>query len=403
VLLALAGALAVGLSACAGGGNANISAAEDALEAGNYQQALASVNQALAADSANAQAYMLRARIYKQQAQDTTLAPERRADLVERSVQAQEQALQFDPGVEPQTTLMRLETYSQQFNRAVELFNRANESQSSEAFIDAAAVFDAAAAAEPDSATAYLYQGYSLLNAGNRDEAVDPLQSYIQTADSANADAYAFLGQIYLTQDENERAVEVLEEGAQRHPGSSEVQSLLLNAYNAAGMTERAMAAYEEQVQENPSDPTYRYNYGSMLLNAGRYDAAIEQLRRATELDPDNPNAYFNLGAAFVNQAVDANDRLRALGDSMRENSDQMSQAQRQELEARRSDLAEERADLFREAIDPLERARELAEEDAPIYSQICVALLQAYAQTEQMEKVAEVEECAGYNEESGR
>ena len=58
--------------------------------------------------------------------------------------------------------------------------------------------------------------------------------------------------------------------------------------------------------------------------------------------------------------------------------------------------LAEVRTELFAKAIAPLEKAKQLGEDESRDVQAICRVLYQSYAQTNQMDKVASVEECAG-------
>jgi tetratricopeptide (TPR) repeat protein len=226
------------------------------------------------------------------------------------------------------------------------------------------------------------------------------MQNYVEEADSVGADQYTLLGQLFLTNDRAEDAIPVLEQGADDHPDNSDIQSLLLNAYNAAGQTEQAIAAYREQVQNNPNNALYLYNLGSLLLNEERYDEAIQYLGRAVEQDPSNANAQYNYGAAHVNKAVAVNDEIAALEDSLRSNEQEMADAEAQQLNSQIESLAEERTELFQDAIPPLERALELTESSSPNRQGICRALFSAYVQTEQQDEAEEIQECAGLSDQ---
>jgi tetratricopeptide (TPR) repeat protein len=393
VLTCVCAALFALASACSGG-NPNISAAEDALEAGNYDQALASVEEALAQDSANAEAYLLKANILTQRASDTTDPDQHVAD-VEAAIAAQEQAIQYDPGVRGDVEGRRLLLYQREFNAGVEAFNQASETQAPEDFRQAAAYFESAALANPDATDAYLNQGYALIKGDETDAALPPLESYRARADSIGANVYALLGELYLTQGENEEAVEAVEAGLDEYPDDEDLKTVSLAAYEEAGMTERVLSVYAERVKQDPDNATYRYNYGSMLLSAERYDAAAEQLEAAVELDPDNARAQYNLGAAYVNKAIEVDEQARALEDSLASNRDDLSSSQQEAMTQEVADLRAQRQDLFARAVEPLERAEELTT-DPQSRQRICSALFQSYMQIEEVEKAEQVEECAG-------
>ena len=389
-------------SGCAGG-NPFIGQAQDQLEQGNYDDALARTDSALAQPTVEpaqrAEIQMLRAQIYEQYANDSLAidGPQQHAELIAQAIEAQDQALEADPSMRSDIQNRRSLTYIQEMQQGASAFNRARSQQNQAAFEAAAAYFDAASVVAPDSSAAHLNEAYALINAGDQAGAIPPLEQYTETEDSIGADQYTLLGQLYLTNDRIEEAIPVLEEGAEMYPENSDIQSLLLNAYNSAGMQERAIEAYRAQVERNPDNATYRYNLGSLLLNLERYEEALEQLRQAVELDPQNANTQYNLGAAYLNKAVDVNERISVLEDSLRNNQESLSETEAEQINQQAQELAQERRELFEQSIPPMERARQLAQaanSDQNV-QRICAALQTAYVQTEQMEKAQEMQECS--------
>lgn len=387
------GLLLVALAGCSAG-NPHVSDAEDALEEQNYERALSSVETALEEDSANVDAYMLKAQILRQMA-DSTMSPEEYKDLYSRATEAEERAIEFDEGRRGDVQTQRQLAYIQEYQRGADAFNRAQQSGDREDFLRAAAFFGAAGAVEPDSAGPYLNEAYSRLNAEQREEVIPILERYVELADTVQENAYTILGQLYLTNDRAEDAIGLLEEATDEYPDNEELQSLRLNAYNQAGALDRAMEAYREQIEQNPNNATYRYNYGSLLLNADRHDEAIEHLEEAVELEPSNVKAQYNLGAAYINKAVAFDDSLASIEDQVREEEREFTEEEEQNIR----ELAQQRQNAFQDAIPPLERARQLSDEGDDFRQDACTALFQAYVQTEQEDKAAEVEECAGYEE----
>lgn len=376
-------------------GNPNVSAAEDALEQSNYQEALSSIETALEEDSANVEAYQLKAQILRQMA-DSTMPPSEYKKLYERAREAEEKAIKFDPSVRSDIETQRRLAYVQQFQRGADNFNRAQQQGGdSTSFAKAAAFFGAAGAIFPDSASAHLNEAYSRLRMNQRQEAIPVLERYVETADTVRENAYNLLARLYLTNNRTEDAISLLEKGTDQYPENSELQSLLLKAYNQSGNTDKAMAAYRKQIKENPKEPTYRYNYGSLLLQAERYDEAIKQLEKAVELDPQNVKAQYNLGAAYMNKALAIDDSIAAIEDTLRSGDQQLSQEQKQRVQK----LVNQRQKLFKASIPPLERARQLSGEGDNFRQDACTALFTAYVQTEQQDKAAKVEKCAGYEE----
>jgi len=403
VFALLVGGIALALVSGCAGGNPYIGEAESNLENQNFDGALAYVDSALAQPSLTPQEraniFLLQARVYRTQA-DSSDDAQRHAELVQNAVVSQDSAIALNPGVRSTVQSDRQLQYIQEMQSGAQQFRNAQQNQDQQSYQNAAAYFQAAHTIFPDSASAYLNEAYALINGGDQSAAIAPLESFVERADSVGADQYTLLGQLYLTNDRAEDAIPVLEDGADEYPDNSDIQSLLLNAYNAAGQTEQAIAAYQSQVQNNPNNALYLYNLGSLLLNEERYDEAMQYLERAVQQDPSNANAQYNYGAAHVNKAVAVNDEIAALEDSLRANEQDLSDAEAQQLNSEVETLADERSELFQDAIPPLERALELTESSSPNRQGICRALFSAYVQTEQEEQAREIQECAGLSGE---
>lgn len=403
VFALLVGGLALAIVSGCAGGNPYVGEAESNLENQNFDEALAYVDSALTqpelTPEQRANIYMLQARVLSTQA-DSIDDAQQHATLVQRAVTAQDSAIALNPGLRSDVQNRRQLDYVQEMQSGAQYFRDGQQNQDQAAYGNAAAYFQAARTIFPDSASAYLNEAYSLINAGQQEAAIEPMEGYVQRSDSVGTDQYTLLGQLFLTNNRAEDAIPVLEQGGDRYPNNSDIQSLLLNAYNAAGQTEQAIQAYQDQVENNPNNALYLYNLGSLLLNEDRYDEAIEYLQRAVEAEPSNANAQYNYGAAHVNKAVAINDSIATLEDSLRTNEEDLSESQAQEMESTIQDLAEQRQQLFQDAIPPLERARQLAGADSQNRRGICRALFSAYVQTEQQDKAEEVQECAGFSDQ---
>ncbi len=403
VFALLVGGLALAIVSGCAGGNPYVGEAESNLENQNFGEALAYVDSALAQPNLTpeqrAEIYMLQARVYKTQA-DSIDDAEQHTMLVQNAVMAQDSAIALSPSVRSEVQNRRQLDYIQEMQSGAQRFRDGQQSQDQSAYRSSAAYFQAARTIFPDSVSAYLNEAYALINAGEQETAIEPMQGYVTRSDSVGTDQYMLLGQLYLTNNRAEDAIPVLEEGGNRYPNNSDIQSLLLNAYNAAGQTEQAIQAYRDQVENSPNNDLYLYNLGSLLLNEDRYDEAMQYLGRAVEADPSNVNAQYNYGAAHVNKAVAINDSIATMEDSLRTNEDELSEAQIQEMESTIQELAEQRQQLFEDAISPLERARQLAGSDSQNRRGICRALFSAYVQTGQQQKAEQVQECAGYSDQ---
>jgi len=190
------------------------------MEQQNYDRALANIDSALAQDSANVEAYMMRAQILREQA-DSTMDPDEYKDLYRRAREAEEAAVKFNPGSRSDVQSQRRLTYAQQSQRGAKAFQRARRTSDSLAYRQAAAHFGAAAATEPDSASVILNEAFARLNmsqskqAGDMTASIPILQRYIETADEPQKNAYDILSALYLQNGQNEEAIDLLETARQ--------------------------------------------------------------------------------------------------------------------------------------------------------------------------------------------
>jgi tetratricopeptide (TPR) repeat protein len=273
--------------------------------------------------------------------------------------------------------------YAEWMRKGINAFNRAREDSDVREYQHAAEYFKKAQRSMPESTDAILNEAYARLNAGEHDEAVEPLESYVARTNEVNESTYTILGQLYLTKDRIQDAVSMLQEATETYPENEELQSLLLNAFNALGDDERAIEAYEKQIERSPNNAQFRYNYGSLLLTADRFDEAIDELKVASELDDKNVRAFYNLGAAYINRAAAIDDKIKVFEGEVREADGESSDDEHQMLDV----LASERDKQFHLAIHPLERAYQLTEPGDEYRDDIRRALFQSYVNTDQIEK----------------
>lgn len=381
------------LMAAACGGDPNLEGAKLDLRNKDYARALENVEAALQTNPQNAEAYYVKGQVLQEQASETQDA-EQHTKMVQDMAEAYQRAIELDPALtEDVNNRLRL-AYFNEFQRGGQAFNRGQED--SAGYAEAASYFRNATLLQPDSADAYINYGYSLINAGRSEEAIQPLHTATEKG-SVNEDVYILLSDLYIRANRSAEAVTLLEKAQAEYPENDEIRSQLLNAYVASGQEDRALDQYRQAVESDPNSKLFRYNYGSLLLQSERYDEAIEQLEAAIAIDPNYASAHYNLGAAYVNKAVDANDRIGELDDELRQQRATLTAAQVQQRESEMDALVAQRRQNFEAAVAPLERARDLMEAEGGEVMPVCQALFQAYVQTGQQAKAETVSACAGY------
>ncbi len=390
-------ALLLSISTLAQSALAQIRRAERALRNQELEEAMAHINTALEEDAENDKAYEVRARIH--QAQALAMGPEQYIGHVTAMTSDFLRAMELNPKTADAITNQLQIFWIGEFNKGIAEFNNAQGADLAEEQLQAhyhlsALHFEASAVVFPDSADSYVNWAYALLRASDDVGAIRPLTLALEYG-SPDLEIYSFLGRIYLTNERAEEAVPVLEEGVAAFPEDAALQDLLLNAYAVTGQIERALNAYQSAVQNAPNNKVYRYNYGSLLLQAERFDEAIAHLTEAITIDPDYVDAHYNLGAAFINKANSIQVQINAAGDSLRAHKDAMSAEEQAAETTKIDDLVAQRLALYEQSIPPLEAAKRLGEVTDRDLQEICVALYQAYGQTNQLDKLESVSACA--------
>lgn len=209
----------VALSGCSAG-NPNMSAAESAMEQENYDRALANVDSAIARDSANAEAYAMKARILRQMA-DSTTPPGEYKQRYREAREAEQQAIEFDPGQRSTINSQRELAFIEEYQKGADAFNEARKSRSKDDFMRAAAFFGAASAIRPDSTGPILNEAFARLQAARLEggdqgtqemaEVIPILETYIEKEDQPSKDAYTILAQLYRQNKQPEKAIDLTE------------------------------------------------------------------------------------------------------------------------------------------------------------------------------------------------
>jgi tetratricopeptide (TPR) repeat protein len=188
------------------------------MEQGSYDRALANVDSAITKDSANAEAYMMKARILRQMA-DSTTPPSEYRSLFERARDAEQMAIKFDPGRRSTVQNQRKLSYLEEYQKGAKAFNKARRSGEKQDYMRAAAFFGAAGALRPDSTGPILNEAYARLNAAQvgqgensaeeMNKVIPILERYLEKEDEPSKNAYSILTQLYRQNNQPEKAIEL--------------------------------------------------------------------------------------------------------------------------------------------------------------------------------------------------
>jgi len=111
--------------------------------------------------------------------------------------------------------------------------------------------------------------------------------------------------QLYID-DQDEKAVEVLEEAIKLDPDLAEAYFRLGLAYVAVGKDQEAEDAYKKAVEKykkyleaNSKDAEAYYNMGQAYAGLHLYSEAVREYRQATHLKDDDADMFYDLGTAL--------------------------------------------------------------------------------------------------------
>jgi len=118
--------------------------------------------------------------------------------------------------------------------------------------------------------------------------------------DANLAEAHAFLGRIYLTKKQHEKAIVEGERALALGPNSDFIHAALAFTLRYSGRPEEAIALYKKAIRLNPIPPVwYLWGLGFSYFMLGQYEEAIAELRKALHRAPDSQFSHIVLAATY--------------------------------------------------------------------------------------------------------
>jgi adenylate cyclase len=127
-------------------------------------------------------------------------------------------------------------------------------------------------------------------------------EGYVQKAlvlDDSSGAAHAFLGRIYLSKRQYEKAIAEGERALALDPNSDFVQAALAYSLYFAGRSEEANAMYQKAIRLNPFPVWYSQMLASSYAELGRYEEAIKEYKKAVHRAPDSTMPHWGLAATY--------------------------------------------------------------------------------------------------------
>lgn len=219
------------------------------------------------------------------------------------------------------------------------------------------------------------------------DKAVNYFQELIKLK-YGQGKTYSYLANIYKTQKNDAKALEMVKEGRAAYPNDKGLIIEELNNYLAQGKFQEAINNLNLAIKDDPNNHILHFSLGTLYDNLANPDKSKTQptdavyadymtkseasYKKSLEIKADYFDATYNLGALYFNQAVKINDKSNNIKD------DKLYQ-----IEVKKAD------EKFSVCLPYLEKALELNATD----KNTLLSLKQLYARTGQTEKYKKIKE----------
>jgi tetratricopeptide (TPR) repeat protein len=160
---------------------------------------------------------------------------------------------------------------------------------------EAAALYDAVLADNPDHAEALHFKGVLMFQKGDAGLGAPLIERALELRPDY-PEALTNLGLLYRTLGRLDDAARCFRAVLQTHPGAPDVHNNLGAVYRDMGAFASALEAFAAATRLRPAFAEAWNNLGVAANALGRRDDAIAHFKRALELAPDYADAYMNLG-----------------------------------------------------------------------------------------------------------
>jgi adenylate cyclase len=118
--------------------------------------------------------------------------------------------------------------------------------------------------------------------------------------DANLAEAHAFLGRIYLTKRQHEKAIAEGERALAMAPNSAFIHAALAFTLRHSGRPEEAIALFKKAIRLNPIPPAWYFSgLGFSYFELGQYEEAMAEFRKALNCAPDSQFSHIGLTATY--------------------------------------------------------------------------------------------------------
>ncbi|NNE31823.1 MAG: tetratricopeptide repeat protein [Winogradskyella sp.] len=164
---------------------------------------------------------------------------------------------------------------------------------------------------------------------------------------SKTAEIVKNIALIYVSKDENEKALAAMAEARKENPDDLGLLLSEANVYLKMGNKEKFKALMEEATQKDPDNAELQYNLGVLAAEGGNREGAIKYYEKAIAVNPSYADAYNNLAVVILEGEAEIVEEMNSLGTSAADN-------------RKYDELKNKRSELYNRAIPYLTKSLEL-------------------------------------------
>ncbi len=189
-------------------------------------------------------------------------------------------------------------------------------------------------------------------------------------SDSKYAEIVKNIALIHVTNGDDAKAVEAMQEARKQNPDDLGLLLSEANVQLKMGNRDRFKELMQEATEKDPKNAELQYNLGVISAEAGDNEAARKHYERAIELDPSYTLAYNNMAVLLLSTEKEIVEEMNSLGTSSADNK-------------RYDELKAKRTEIYESAIPYLEQTLKLKPKDV----QAATTLMNIYSAIGQTDK----------------
>ena len=123
--------------------------------------------------------------------------------------------------------------------------------------------------------------------------------------DFSESAIFIHISDIYIDENNNEKALEYLELGRNKFPGDQGIINSEINLYIKLGRTTELIAKLAEAIEISPENHLLYFNRGTIYDQQGDFSKAESDYLQSLNIKPESFGSNYNLGALYFNKGVE--------------------------------------------------------------------------------------------------